>query len=209
MAKAVLCLGHIKNIKSNPGSAAWEEEDRQRPADGHATHRPTLQYMAQRAVDTCLPEDVTRGLTTGSQLCGQPAVGATTMCNMWWTGGRGRKMETRGERGAARCKWPVLPPGVMMRPQPELPLRAMSGSGATQKQKLVLMSVVHITTREHRDIPGWGSCCGPGGRPGGPMQSWPCFSLAVVLWRVGPTCHRWHWALHLTQTTQLTLVMEV
>lgn len=50
MAKAVLCLGIIKKsnqIKSNSGSAAQEEKNRQRLEDCHSTHRPALQYLAQ------------------------------------------------------------------------------------------------------------------------------------------------------------------
>jgi hypothetical protein len=47
------------------------------------------------------------------------------------------------------------PTWAMVRPQPELPLGAMS----------------HITTREHGDIPGWGSCRGPGGCPGAVQKS--------------------------------------
>lgn len=42
----------------------------------------------------------------------------------------------------------------MVRSQPELQLRARSGSMPRQWQALVLMSETHITIREHGDIPG-------------------------------------------------------
>lgn len=50
---------------------------------------------------------------------------------------------------------PALLPGVMMRCQTELPVRAMSEPMAKQQQGLVLvsMSVAHITTSEHGDVP--------------------------------------------------------
>ena len=43
-----------------------------------------------------------------------------------------------------REKWLALPPGAMMRSQPELPLGAMSRSVTMQQQG----SVTHITARE-------------------------------------------------------------
>lgn len=48
----------------------------------------------------------------------------------------------------------------------------------------VLISMAHITTREHGDIRGRGSYWGPCGRPG-VVQSCLHLSLAVALWRVG------------------------
>lgn len=41
-----------------------------------------------------------------------------------------------------------------MMSQPKLFLRAMSELMVTQWQELVLMSMAHITTREHGDVPG-------------------------------------------------------
>lgn len=66
----------------------------------------------------------------------------------------------------------------MVKHQPALPRRAMSGSMAMQWQGLVSMSMVHITTREHRDVPGLGSKLG--------SQSCP------KMCRTGPTSH---WAV--------------
>lgn len=43
---------------------------------------------------------------------------------------------------------------AMVRSQPELLLRAMLGFMAKQPQEFVLMSVAHITTREHGKVPG-------------------------------------------------------
>ena len=48
------------------------------------------------------------------------------------------------------------------------------------------MSIAHVTTREHGDVPGLGSHQGPLGVPGA-VQNWPWPSLAAVLWKAGPT----------------------
>lgn len=61
---------------------------------------------------------------------------------------------------------------------------AMSASVAMQLQGSVLISMAHITTREHGDIRSRGSYWGPCGRPGA-VQSCLHPSLAVALWRVG------------------------
>ena len=59
---------------------------------------------------------------------------------------------TDGWRGLACCEWSALPPGAMViRSQPEIPLRTMSESIATQQQGLVSMSMPHVTIREHED----------------------------------------------------------
>lgn len=61
--------------------------------------------------------------------------------SMWWSDGGDREveqpghheemeLETHGWRGVSCCEWPVLPPGAMVRAQPELLLRAMPGSTA-------------------------------------------------------------------------------
>jgi hypothetical protein len=43
-------------------------------------------------------------------------------------------------------------PEAMVKPWPRLPLRAMSGSTAMQKQGFMSMSVAHVTTKGHVDI---------------------------------------------------------
>lgn len=59
-----------------PHSKALGEEDRQRPMDCHATHRPALQRTAQVGHSHLLG----KGCHPGSHLlCGQPASGVTTM----------------------------------------------------------------------------------------------------------------------------------
>jgi hypothetical protein len=60
-----------------------------------------------------------------------------------------RRDATGGQRGVACCKWPALSPGVMLMSQPELPLRAMSGSVAMQWQGSVSMSMAHISAIEY------------------------------------------------------------
>lgn len=50
---------------------------------------------------------------------------------------------------------------AMVRSQPEMLLRVMSESMVTQQQGSVSMSMAHIITREHRDVPGQGSHQGP------------------------------------------------
>ena len=55
---------------------------------------------------------------------------------------------------------PALPPGAIVKSQP----KAMSASVAVEQQGSVSMG--HITTRKHGDIPGWGSHHGPCECPG-------------------------------------------
>lgn len=63
--------------------------------------------------------------------------------------------------------WPALPPGAIMRFQPQLTLRAMSGSVAIQQQGSVCqclwlvfplenmgMPLLGATDRDHRDVQG-------------------------------------------------------
>lgn len=47
--------------------------------------------------------------------------------------------------------------GAMVSFQPKLSLRAMSES-MSERQGSVLMSMTHVTTREHGNVPGQGSC---------------------------------------------------
>lgn len=65
----------------------------------------------------------------------------------------------------------------MVRSQPKLLLRAISESVATQWQGLV--SMAHITTREHGNVHGQGSHWGLFGCPGA-VHNWSHSSLDVV-----------------------------
>lgn len=60
------------------------------------------------------------------------------------------------------------------------------------------MSVAHITTQDHRDVPSLGSRQGSHRCPE-TEQSWPYPSLAMLLWRTGPISyqrqHLAEWAL--------------
>ena len=56
--------------------------------------------------------------------------------------------------GLACCEWPNLPIGDIVRSQPKLLLKTMSISVPIQPQGSVSMSMAHITTREHGDVPG-------------------------------------------------------
>lgn len=69
-----------------------------------------------------------------------------------------------------------LPPGAMLRSQPKLPLRDMSGSLAMQGQGS--MSVPHITTREHSDFPGWDTWMSRGCAE---QESWPHLSPVAAV----------------------------
>lgn len=101
--------------------------------------------------------------------------------------------------------WPALPPGATLRSQPKLPVRAMSGSGSIQP---VLMSVAPITTREHGDIPSYGSHGDHTYVQGlcrtGPASHW--------LWHFGDltTSHQSQYsdpALHTSSPVELSLVV--
>ena len=46
----------------------------------------------------------------------------------------------------------------MEKSQPILPLRVLSGSIDMQQQQSVLMSITHITTKDHTDVPAL-ACC--------------------------------------------------
>lgn len=54
------------------------------------------------------------------------------------------------------------------------------GGGDAKAGRLVWMSIAHITTRKHRDVPGWGSWQGPHGCPGA-VHNGPYPSLDVLL----------------------------
>lgn len=75
--------------------------------------------------------------------------------------------------------------GAMVRSQPELMLRAMSGSVAMQPQWM--KSMAYITTREH-GLSGQDAYWGPHKCPGA-VQNCSGPPLSAVLWRVGATSH--------------------
>jgi hypothetical protein len=52
-------------------------------------------------------------------------------------------------------EWPAPPPEAMMKSQPVLLLKAMSGSMALQQQGAVSISVAHITTKDHANALVW------------------------------------------------------
>ena len=66
-------------FKSNQGRNVQEEEDRRRPMDHHATHRPAFQCLSQVVHKYPL---VTGCYPGAHQPHGQPAVGVTH--SMWW-----------------------------------------------------------------------------------------------------------------------------
>lgn len=78
------------------------------------------------------------------------------------------------------------PPAAM----PELPLRPMSESVAMHWLGLVLMSVAHISTREHGDVSSRGVHGGPHEYPE-VVHNWPFTSLAVVLWTADLVSDHW------------------
>lgn len=67
----------------------------------------------------------------------------------------------------------------------------MSESVATQSQGSVLMSMIHITTREHGGVPGWGSSGRPCGCTGlyrtgcAALETLSYLSLVAVLGKAG------------------------
>lgn len=128
---------------------------------------------------------------------------------MWWADRRGREteqfeyfeeremdLETQGWRGIA-CGKPALLPEPVVKSQAGLPLRVMCGSLAMLQQGAVLMSMIYITTRDHGDAPGLGSCLGSRRYPTavldltltlrgcGTLESWARVLLVAVLRRVG------------------------
>lgn len=59
----------------------------------------------------------------------------------------------------ARKEQPVPPPEAMVKSQLMLPLRVISESIAMQQEGPVLMSVVHIATKDHADVSRRGCTC--------------------------------------------------
>ena len=95
-------------------------------------------------------------------------------------------------------EYPVkrTPPETILRFQPKLPLRSMSEFKSMQLQGSVLMSVAHITTREHGDVPGRGPAryhldvqvlgiTGPTPHWLFALECLPHLSPATALWRAG------------------------
>lgn len=72
------------------------------------------------------------------------------------------ELKSKGWREVAYKELPVPPPGAIVKYQADLPLRAMSRSGAMQRPGLVSMSKAHITTREQGAVPNLGRCEYPG-----------------------------------------------
>ena len=72
-----------------------------------------------------------------------------------------------------------------MKSQPVLLLRVMSGSIVMQQNGSVLMSVVHITTKDRVDISDLGCCLEPH-RCTRVVHSWSHFSPSASLWRADP-----------------------
>jgi hypothetical protein len=113
-----------------------------------------------------------KGVTTRRVVGLQPE--SPQCANIWWATGRERKksgqLEHYEERGNWRLKGrkesPVLSVQPMVRPQPGLPLRAVSESMSPQQQGSVWISVTHVITREHGELPGQDSCRDPHGRTG-------------------------------------------
>lgn len=82
VAKAVSRLRLIM-IKSNPGSAAQEEEDRDLQTTMPPTDRPALQRMAPATFVTQRPVSCVASLQAEPSQC----------VSMWWSDGREREVE--------------------------------------------------------------------------------------------------------------------
>lgn len=145
------------------------------------------------------------GQSETHQLCGLPAAGATTMWRHVVDNGREREPEQfehyeerskwrlRGWREIDCCEQPALPPEPIVKSQPMLPLSVLSGSIALKQQGSVVMSITHIISKEHANIPVLGSCLGPCRSPNS-VQSWPSSSLVAAFQRAGPIDHCLHLA---------------
>jgi hypothetical protein len=85
----------------------------------------------------------------------------------------------------------------MVKSQLMLPLKSMSGFVAMKQQGSVLMSMVHITTKDHEGIPDLGCYLWPHWCPRA-VQCWSHPSLTSVFWKSGPTSYQ---LLHLGEQT--------
>lgn len=93
--------------------------ERQRPEDNHATRRSSLRYMAQAAKNTtCHHATQHRECHLGACLHQEPP----QCMGLWWTDGREKKWSSLT---AAYCE-------AVVRSQPQLVLRVLSGSEARQ-----------------------------------------------------------------------------
>lgn len=82
----------------------------------------------------------------------------------------GEIIQEKGKRNSPRTRrngryedseeWPAeepaLPHKTVLKSQPVLVLRAMSGSQATQQRGSALMSVAHVPPKGYADVPGLG-----------------------------------------------------
>lgn len=97
-----------------------------------------------------------------------PAAGAITVCKCGEQteeekAGQfehcGRQWDWRPEgerkRGRTYCEYPALLSEPMVKSQPLLPLRAMSGSMALEQQGSVSTSLTHVTTKDRVYISVW------------------------------------------------------
>ena len=118
---------------------------------------------------------------------------------MWWSEGETdvEQLEHCEERWDWGFEGGEEEPGMggqpSVRSQPELPLKAMSESVGYAVAGVGVNVYDSYYTREHGDVPGPGSCWGPGGCPGA-VHNWSCLSwmqcsgeLASSISRAGST----------------------
>jgi hypothetical protein len=173
------------------------EQSRSKKTNLRTAMPPTNFLSSARHQRAATPHDIDPGRMLCRDPPGEPTVGATTVCKYvvirWerkrsrapWTLWREMELETRERGGGACCEWSAPPPGAMVRSQPKLPLRAMSGSmdsrGWYQCLWLILSlehmgrSLVWPATGDHIDVQGL-------------CRSRP--SLAVELQRDASTTHQ-------------------
>lgn len=77
---------------------------------------------------------------------------------------------------------PALPPEALVKSQSMLLLRAMSGSVTMYPQGSVSVSVAHITTKDHAEVPGLGCAeLVPPFTGCVTLESWPPLELAAAV----------------------------
>lgn len=111
------------------------------------------------------------------------------------------ELKTHGQSRVTFCEWSAMPPGVMAWSLPKLLLRVITEFMSMQWQGLVLMSLAHITIKEHGNVPDEGSSRRPLGCPRScikleltltgysTLESWPHLSPLATLRRAGPASH--------------------
>lgn len=136
-------------------------------------------------MDTCfllcriaLMEDVTKSLPAALAVCSKShhnvrVCGSQAEEEKWSNLSIMKRDGTGDSSGVER---PALLPRTIVMLQPEPLLRAMSELVAIQHQRSVLMSMTHLSTREHSDFSGQSSLWGPH-RCLWTVQNWPCPSL--------------------------------